>query len=156
VLLLLRYRLILQNGSVNITILKAYNNLPDFSGYSNLFNQALFNLLQNALDAIELKVNATDFTTNESFTPTIWINTSYTAIDQKICISIKDNGMGISEECKSRLFEPFFTTKSVGKGVGLGLFTSQQIINEIHGGNIVYQDSLEGYSEFVIEIPLGN
>jgi len=155
VLLILSYRLISQDGSVSITVLKTYDNLPTFSGYSNLFNQSLINLLENSLDALELKVKSNNFTSDKSFTPTIWIST-YISDDRKICISIKDNGIGVPEENRPHLFEPFFTTKSIGKGVGLGLFTSQQIINEIHGGDIVYQDNLEGYSEFIIQIPISD
>jgi len=155
VLLILSYRLVLQDGTVSITVLKTYDNLPTFSGYANLFNQSLFNLLQNSLDALELKIKSIDLISDESFTPTIWI-TTYVSDDRKICISIKDNGIGVPKENRPHLFEPFFTTKSIGKGVGLGLFTSQQIINEIHRGDIVYQDNLEGYSEFIIQIPISD
>lgn len=68
-------------------------------------------------------------------------------------ISIKDNGIGIKAENESRLFAPFFTTKRVGEGVGVGLFTSYQIITEIHQGNLNYQPHPEGGAEFIIEIP---
>ncbi|MDB9304647.1 MULTISPECIES: ATP-binding protein [Cyanophyceae] len=76
---------------------------------------------------------------DSSFNPTIWINLSTTE-QQQISISIKDYGIGIKPEHQSRLFEPFFTTKSPGKGVGLGLFTSYQIITEFHQGTLRYED----------------
>lgn len=150
VLMILRYQLVeLKNDSVSISILKNYEDLPIFMGHANPLNQALLNLLQNAIDALQLKL---DSVINSSFKPTIWINT-HTTEENKIRISIKDNGLGISKENQAHLFEPFFTTKSVGKGVGLGLFTSYQIITELHKGSLIYLTCPEGGSEFIIEIP---
>jgi two-component system, NtrC family, sensor kinase len=119
-------------------------------GQANLLNQALLNILQNAIDALEVKVN---LAIDNSFKPTIWINTS-TRDKKTISISIKDNGIGISQENQAHLFEPFFTTKVVGQGVGLNLFTSHQIITGLHKGSLIYHTCPEGGSEFIIEIPI--
>ncbi|MEA5579347.1 response regulator [Anabaena sp. UHCC 0451] len=137
-------------SSVNIAIFKEFEDIPEVRGYENLFNQALLNILQNAIEALELKLN---LNIDSSFKPTIGIN-SRTGVENKIRISIKDNGIGIHEEDKAHIFEPFFTTKSVKKGVGLGLFTSYQIITGIHKGSLIYQKCHEGGSEFIIEIPI--
>ncbi|MDB9373155.1 hybrid sensor histidine kinase/response regulator [Nodularia sphaerocarpa] len=149
VLVILRYQLALNNGSVSISVVKNYADTPELIGQANLLNQALLNILQNAIQAIESKINSV---IDSSFKPTIWINTSTTE-QQQIRISIKDNGIGIAPENKPRLFEPFFTTKPPGKGVGLGLFTSYQIITEFHQGTLTYHDCPEGGSELIIEIP---
>ncbi|WP_414549023.1 response regulator [Anabaena sp. CCY 0017] len=149
VLIILRYKLVLNQGAVNIAVVKNYQDTPKFIGQANLFNQVLLNILQNAIQALESKVSSN---IDSSFNPTIWLNISTTE-QQKIKISIKDNGIGVSPEHQSRLFEPFFTTKSPGKGVGLGLFTSYQIITEFHQGTLTYHNCPEGGSEFVIEIP---
>lgn len=149
VLTILRYKLVLNQGAVNIAVVKNYQDTPKFIGQANLFNQVLLNILQNAIQALESKVSSD---IDSSFNPTIWLNISTTE-QQKIKISIKDNGIGVSPEHQSRLFEPFFTTKSPGKGVGLGLFTSYQIITEFHQGTLTYHNCPEGGSEFVIEIP---
>ncbi|MFM2061219.1 MAG: hypothetical protein RLZZ507_889 [Cyanobacteriota bacterium] len=147
----LGYQLGLKNGSVNIEIIKDYqDNIPEILGYGNLFNQAVLNILQNAIEALELRLNSN---LDVSFKPTIWINTQI-SLKNKIKISIKDNGIGITEANKPHIFEPFFTTKLVKQGVGLGLFTSYQIINDIHKGSLMYQDCPEGCSEFIIEIPV--
>jgi signal transduction histidine kinase len=69
----------------------------------------------------------------------------------KVCIRIKDNGIGIPEENKARLFEPFFTDKT--KGTGLGLTSTQNIILN-HKGSI-HVESARGYgTEFVIFLPV--
>ncbi|WP_242045194.1 hybrid sensor histidine kinase/response regulator [Anabaena catenula] len=150
VLMTLRYQLALKDGSVSVEIFKNYEDLPEFMGYTNLFNQVLMNILQNAIDALHLKVNSV---IDSSFKPIISIHT-HTTQENKAIISIKDNGIGIAEEDKDRLFEPFFSTKLVVKGVGLGLFTSHQIITEIHKGHLIYKAVPEGGSEFIIEIPI--
>lgn len=149
VLIILRHQLVLKTGSVSISLLKKYESLPTFLGYANSLNQALLNLLQNSIDALELRVNSVN---DSSFQPTIWICT-HTTEEKRIIISIKDNGLGISKENKAHLFEPFFTTKPIGKGVGLGLYTTYQIITELHKGTLIYHDCPEGGSEFIIEIP---
>ena len=55
--------------------------------------------------------------------------------NHKIAIEISDNGAGISEENLTRIFDPFFTTKESGKGTGLGLYITKQLV-ERNGGKI--------------------
>ena len=149
VLITLSNKITLENEESLISVSRNYQDIPMLMGYANLFNQALLNLIQNAIDSFDSDL----ISIMESlFIPTIWITTKTTEANQ-IIISIKDNGIGISEENIVHLFEPFFTTKVVGKGVGLGLFTSHQIISEIHKGTLTYHNCPEGGSEFVIEIP---
>lgn len=71
----------------------------------------------------------------------------------KICIRVYDNGIGIPEANKPYIFEPFFTTKPAGYGVGLGLATSRQIIEEVHRGSLSYRSIVDEGSEFIIQIP---
>jgi signal transduction histidine kinase len=67
---------------------------------------------------------------------------------------VGDNGCGIPENMRSRVFEPFFTNKEPGKGIGLGLSISYQIIVEKHNGKIKCISEHESGCEFWIEIPL--
>jgi signal transduction histidine kinase len=53
-----------------------------------------------------------------------------------IAIHIADHGSGISSTTQQRLFDPFFTTKPVGKGTGMGLSISYQIVTERHQGSL--------------------
>ena len=84
--------------------------------------------------------------------PTIWIQTA--ALDDSLEIRIKDNGPGMSEEVQSKVFDPFFTTKPVGKGTGIGMSISYQIIVEKHGGQLLCHSAPNIGTEFVIQIPL--
>ncbi|MEH2005888.1 PAS domain S-box protein [Nostoc sp.] len=72
----------------------------------------------------------------------------------QVIIRITDNGLGIPEDVKKQLFDPFFTTKPIGKGTGMGLAISYQIITERHGGSLECISQPGQGAEFVINIPL--
>ncbi len=82
------------------------------------------------------------------------IRISSEQINENVIIRIADNGAGIPEEIQSRLFDPFFTTKPVGKGTGMGLSISYQIITDKHGGSLQCISSPRQGAEFVIAIPI--
>ena len=67
-----------------------------------------------------------------------------------VCIYVRDNGPGLTDEQKTHLFEPFFTTKSGGTGLGMAI--AQRII-EAHEGNIAVGNGPHGGAEFVITLP---
>lgn len=73
--------------------------------------------------------------------------------DDKVCISIADNGCGIEEEKLKRIFDPFFTTKEIGKGTGLGLSVSKGIV-EKHGGEITVESIVGKGTIFNIVLPV--
>lgn len=160
-LLILTHRLQATRTRGTIQVVKAYGNLPPVECYAGLLNQVFLNLLVNAVDALEEAsrsapdafdgLNRADCAIERSAN-TIWIRTELTEENQ-IRITIADNGVGISEETKSRLFDPFFTTKPVGKGTGLGLSISYQII-EKHQGKLSCDSTLGEGTKFRIEIPV--
>ncbi|MGF2038398.1 MAG: ATP-binding protein [Nostoc sp. CmiVER01] len=162
-LMILEHRLQARHEYPEIKVIKKYSQLPNVTCYPGQLNQVFMNIIVNAIDALEAlmvndqwsKVNPKT-TYNQTLTknnPQIEIKTEL--IDEKwITVSIADNGLGINQEVHSKLFDPFFTTKAVGKGTGLGLFISYQIIVETHKGQIsCFSDPGEG-SEFVIKIPI--
>jgi signal transduction histidine kinase len=121
-------------------------------------------LLNNAIDALDrLAINhqTTEKQKDEhdrNFTrstanPQIQIHTEVTAANT-VKIAIADNGPGIEQSLRSRLFDPFFTTKPVGKGSGLGLSISYQIVVQKHRGYIACSSSPGQGAEFVLEIPI--
>ncbi|HEY9848087.1 MAG TPA: response regulator [Leptolyngbyaceae cyanobacterium] len=149
-LLLLEHRLKSEEKQPKIKVIKDYDNLPLVTCYASQINQAFFNILNNAIDAIELVI---DRKITKVYSPSIWITTKLVD-SQTARICIKDNGVGIPDELKSHLFDPFFTTKPVGKSTSLGLLTSYQIIVEKHKGQLTYNSSYGEGAEFIIEIPL--
>ncbi|MEG4328657.1 HAMP domain-containing sensor histidine kinase, partial [Microcoleus sp. herbarium5] len=74
--------------------------------------------------------------------------------NQWVEVAIADNGMGMPDPVKQRIFDPFFTTKAIGKGTGLGMSISYQIITEKHGGKIKCFSTPGSGTKFVIQIPI--
>ncbi|MGB3641897.1 MAG: ATP-binding protein, partial [Rivularia sp. (in: cyanobacteria)] len=133
-----------------IEIIKEYGKLPQVECYPGQLNQVFMNILANALDTLEESIELEKKTDSN---PQIQISTEITGLD-KVTIRIADNGMGIPSDIKGKLFDPFFTTKSVGKGTGMGLSISYQIITERHGGSIECISQPGEGSTWIISIPL--
>ncbi|BAY39503.1 multi-sensor signal transduction histidine kinase [Nostoc sp. NIES-2111] len=148
-LLLLQHRLKPKQSSQVIQVIKKYGNLPDVVCHAGQLNQVFMNLLTNAIDALEESV--VDGTKTEN--PQIIIRTELTTNNQ-IIICIADNGPGMTEKVRSRLFDPFFTTKPVGKGTGMGLSISYQIIVTNHQGQLKCISAPGEGAEFIITLPL--
>ncbi len=70
--------------------------------------------------------------------------------------SIKDDGTGIDDDHLSSLFNPFFTTKPIGKGLGLGLSMSYDIIVNKHCGKIDVKSVINEGTEFIVYLPIEN
>ncbi|MEH2003371.1 MAG: response regulator [Nostoc sp.] len=152
-LVMLQHRLREVADRPAIVVVKDYGNLPLVTCYPSELNQVFMHLLNNAIDAIEERVeNQSSAPDSQLPTPQIRIHTEVTLNIVKIAIA--DNGLGIEESLRSRLFDPFFTTKPVGKGSGLGLSISHQIIVQKHRGNITCTSSVGQGAEFAIEIPI--
>jgi signal transduction histidine kinase len=90
---------------------------------------------------------------SQDLIPQIRIHTQVTNTNT-VKIAISDNGPGIDDRVRSRLFDPFFTTKPVGKGAGLGLSISHQIIVQKHRGSLTCHSSPGQGAHFIIEIPI--
>lgn len=144
-LMILQNRLTLQPNSVRVEVISNYAELPQIECYAGQLNQVFMNLLINAIDALEEAVKQ-----NPALIPQIHISTEQ--IDDWARITIADNGLGISESIQAKIFDPFFTTKPVGKGSGLGLSVSYQIITERHHGNLYFETG--NGTKFTIELPI--
>jgi signal transduction histidine kinase len=70
-----------------------------------------------------------------------------------VSISIRDTGCGIAPDTIDRIWDPFFTTKEVGKGVGLGLALTYNIVKR-HGGEIEVESRLGEGSQFTVLLPV--
>ncbi|MCF8297365.1 MAG: hypothetical protein K9J13_07490 [Saprospiraceae bacterium] len=133
--------LILQNTlKGRIEVIKELNAKSVILCHPGQINQVFMNIISNAYQSIPGKGK-------------IFIKTENN--EKEISISIKDTGIGMTEEVKKRIFEPFFTTKEVGKGTGLGLSISFGIIEKHHGKIEVYSKINEG-TEFIVKLPIRN
>lgn len=149
-LMIVQNRLKLKADSEEIIVIKEYSKLPLIECYPSQLNQALINILSNAIDAIEKEI---DRNNNQSLKPEIKITTEFSS-DNHVVIKIADNGCGMTEEVHSKLFDPFFTTKPVGDGTGLGLSIAYKIIVSKHNGKLSCNSELGKGTEFIIEIPV--
>ena len=155
-LMIIQSRLKSTDQRPKIEVLKEYGDLPLIECYAGQLNQVFMNILTNAIDALEDSVVRGRWATKKQLKtdhPRIYIRTQLLAPNQ-VTIRIADNGLGIPEEIKNQLFNPFFTTKPVGKGTGMGLAISYQIITERHSGSIECISQPGVGAEFVIRIPL--
>jgi two-component system, NtrC family, sensor kinase len=170
-LMILQNRIKAQGDRPVITITKNYCNLPLIECYAGQLNQVFMNILGNGIDALEeamedpawlqknLAAHAPDPGDSQAIEedpePLLAIDICTELVDSTwVSIRIKDNGLGIPEPVRQKLFNPFFTTKPVGKGTGMGLSISYQIITEKHGGQLQCLSTLGGGAEFVILIPI--
>ncbi|MEO1211457.1 MAG: PAS domain S-box protein [Cyanobacteria bacterium J06638_20] len=137
-----------------ITLIKEYGPLPYVECYASQMNQVFMNILSNALDALEeYSVRQNDQEGEAKFQPCIRIATQVHHPNW-VTIELSDNGPGIPEELQTRIFDPFFTTKPVGKGTGLGMSISYQIVTERHGGQLLCTSIPTKGTTFTIEIPI--
>ncbi|MDZ8029548.1 sensor histidine kinase [Nostoc sp. DedSLP04] len=152
-LLILQHRLKDKPDRPAIEVIKDYGNLPQVECYPGQLNQVLMNILVNAIDALDeadIKRTSQQIQENPS---QITIRTS--VVDsQSIEIAIADNAQGMPESVQNRIFDPFFTTKPVGKGTGMGMAISYQIITEKHGGKLLCFSSLGQGTNFIIQVPI--
>jgi two-component system NtrC family sensor kinase len=112
--------------------------LPRTSCQPGQLNQVWHNLIQNALDAV-------------GGAGTVSVRAR--AVADGIEVMVSDTGPGVPTEHQARLFEPFFTTKGLGKGTGLGLAMSYQIV-ERHGGAMFLDGGYTAGARFVIRLPV--
>jgi two-component system NtrC family sensor kinase len=140
-LLILQHRLKQNPNRSEIQLVRHYADLPPIECLAGQLNQVFMNLLSNAIDALE-----------EISQPQITIQTC--VIGDWVEIAIADNGAGMSEAVRAKVFNPFFTTKPVGKGTGMGLSISYQLIVEKHHGKLECVSREGEGTKFLIRVPI--
>lgn len=159
-LLILQHRFRSRANRSAIQVVKDYAPLPLIECYPGQLNQVFMNILANALDAIEdaLKERAAKVSPPEYQDQPGQITIRTTLLDlgdrQWVQIAIADNGIGIPVEAKNQIFDPFFTTKPIGKGTGMSMSISYQIITEKHQGKLECHSAPGAGTEFIIQIPI--
>lgn len=159
-LMILGSRLKANSHRGDIEIHRQYGNLPSVECYLNQINQVFMNLLSNAIDAVEDRLNHdrqipdSDRNTEYLTRPLgIWITTTRPQAGW-VSVTIADNGLGMNPQVQAQLFKPFFTTKPLGKGTGLGLSISHQIVVEKHQGRLHCQSTPGEGTAFTVELPV--
>jgi signal transduction histidine kinase len=128
----------LENAHITL-VSKPSPGLPKLLLDEFKMQQVFVNLVTNAIHAVEREGEISITTSLEKLTRTALLAyrkaNPYAAGDRVVVIRIEDSGPGIPEEHLAKVFDPFFTTKPTGRGTGLGLSVSQQIV-EMHGGTV--------------------
>ncbi|SIO28054.1 ATP-binding protein [Halodesulfovibrio marinisediminis] len=122
-----------------IEIERRYDDAPHVISAEDIrLEQVLVNIIGNAIDAIGLQ--------NDGERK---IAVDVTDAEENVCIEIVDTGPGIPPEVKESIFDPFYTTKEVGKGLGLGLSISYNIVKDMRG-EINAVNAENGGTKFVL------
>ncbi|MEH2405540.1 ATP-binding protein [Nostoc sp.] len=166
-LMILHHRLKADVHRPAIEIVKDYAKLPLIECYPGQLNQVFMNVLANAIDALEEGMEDSvsplgirdkgqwGIKNGEISAPTPRIIIRTKVLDHhSVLIRIADNGPGMKEETIHRIYDPFFTTKDVGKGTGLGMAISYQIVVDKHGGILKCRSQPGEGTEFWIQIPV--
>ncbi len=153
-LLILQHRF--KSKTSEIQVIRHYGDLPKIECYAGQLNQVFMNILANAVDAIEEQNSTIPVHSKDHNLGEITISTSVISLDNTDWaeITIADNGLGMPEATKEKIFNPFFTTKPIGKGTGMGMAISYQIITKKHNGNLLCSSIPGVGTQFVVRIPV--
>jgi len=97
-------------------------------GHEDLLEQVIINILSNSKDAFEEQSQIGRF-----------INITIYSKNNILRITIEDNAGGIPKEIEDKIFNPYFTTKEQGKGTGIGLYMSMDIMKKSFNGDLKYR-----------------
>jgi signal transduction histidine kinase len=114
-------------------------------GNSNQLVQVFINFFQNSIDAIQMRIAAHGGDAGR-------IDVSLDPVKGDWQVSIRDNGIGIPPEDIQKVFDPFFTSKDVGKGMGLGLSITHQIL-QAHRAVVEVDSRPAEFTRFRIVFP---
>ena len=137
-----------RNKSFNATFSTEFDNtLNKVNIVPQEIGRVILNLINNAFYAVNERSKQGVL----GYEPTVIVGTR--RLQDKIEISVKDNGNGIPGSIKEKIFQPFFTTKPTGQGTGLGLSLAYDII-KAHGGEIKVESKEGERSEFIVQLPI--
>ena len=119
-------------------------------GNINIIPQDIGRVILNLITNAFYVVNEKKKSGIEGYEPTVSISTKKE--NNKVLITVKDNGNGIPQKILDKIFQPFFTTKPTGQGTGLGLSLAYDIV-KAHGGNLLVTTKENEGTEFTIQLP---
>ena len=122
--------------------------LPKANVIPQDMGRVMLNLFNNAFYAVNQKMK----TAGAGYKPEVAVSTSVE--NSQVIVTVRDNGIGISDAIKDKIMQPFFTTKPTGEGTGLGLSLSYDIVVKGHGGSIQVNNIEDKGAEFIIRLPV--
>jgi signal transduction histidine kinase len=132
--------------------IKLQQSFDPSAGAADVFPQdirrALLNVISNGFYAATKRRPEMD---DGDYEPTLTASTKN--LGDRVEITIRDNGTGITPDVKEKMFNPFFTTKPTGEGTGLGLSISHDIIVKQHGGSIEVDTQPGEFTEIRVTLP---
>jgi signal transduction histidine kinase len=134
--------LILRSKMRDVTVVREYQDVPKIMAFGSQLNQVWTNLLDNAIDAM-----------NESGDPHRIVTIRAFREEASLVVEVENTGPPIPEDIIGRIFEAFFTTKEPGKGTGLGLDTSYNVIVTQHRGNLSVTSEHDA-TVFRVDLPI--
>ena len=147
--------LMIKHETATIPLTVKIDNEDIIYGIKSQLTEVVYNMLDNAYEAIQEKKIQLGEKESGTFVPSIELRLTYTQ-DRQV-IKISDNGIGIKEEDKHKIFAPFFTTKSSYKsGSGIGVYVVKRIVEENHKGKIWFVSAYMKGTDFFIELPKNN
>ncbi len=124
-------------------------DLPRIMVIPQDLSRAVLNLVSNACYTLWEKQQRL---TTDDYQPQLDVSVALSP-DAMLTISIADNGEGMTDEVKQRLYEDFFTTKPIGKGTGLGMAITRDIVENKHGGSLAFTSAEGQGTTFTITLP---
>jgi len=124
-------------------------SLPTLNVVPQDIGRVILNLITNAFYAVNERLRQAQ--PDSHYEPMVSVSTK--KVDNKILVSVKDNGNGVPQKVLDKIFQPFFTTKPTGQGTGLGLSLSYDIV-KAHQGEIKVKTKENEGTEFNIILPL--
>ena len=122
-------------------------NMGEVSVVAQDLGRVFLNMFTNACYA----TNQRRAELGSDYAPTVWLTSR--RLEDRVEITIRDNGSGIPPEVVDKIFNPFFTTKPTDQGTGLGLALSNDIVRQ-HGGTIGVESKPGEFTEMTVAIPL--
>jgi signal transduction histidine kinase len=130
-------------------------NLREINVVPQEMSRVLLNIFNNAFWAVGQRTNVGQSLNLEhggDYAPKVTVSTKIA--NNRVFITVTDNGTGMSNEVKAKIFQPFFTTKPTGEGTGLGLSLTYDIITNGHGGTIEVETKEGEGTTFIVKLPI--
>jgi len=132
----------LANHNIIVSIIETDED-SSIVGHEDLLEQVIINILANARDAFN-NIGSVGSNQNEKF-----IKIGIEKQDNVPLVIIEDNAGGIPDDIQKKIFNPYFTTKEQGKGTGIGLYMSSNIMKKAFSGDLKYERTENG-SKFIL------